>query len=299
VLVNVPDNPSGESFEIAWGDQRAVVTEVGATLRQYVAGDRDLIEGFKASEMCSGGRGQLLLPWPNRIRDGSYEFGGRRLQLPLSEPERHHASHGLVRWTSWRPCDRAPDRIRLELVLHPQPGYPFQLELGAEYSLSAAGLRVALSARNGGDGPAPFGAGSHPYLKPSGEAIDGGMLWVPARSYLEVDERLVPTGRRLPVAGTPFDFRQARPLGDSVLDTCFADLEEPAVEFDGVRLSWDDSYNHLQLFTGDTLSADRRRRGLAVEAMSCPADAFNSHQGLVVLEPGGAWRGSWTLARSS
>ena len=288
-------NPSGEQFEITFGELRAVVTEVGATLREFAAGGRQLLDGFPESEMCSGGRGQVLMPWPNRIRDGAYGFGGRRLQLPLSEAERHNASHGLARWSSWRAIEQAPERVRLALTLHPQPGYPFLLELGAEYSLSADGIRVRLSARNDGVSPAPFGVGSHPYLKPMADTIDTAVLRVPARTYLELDERLIPTGRRLPVEGTPFDFRTARPIGETVLDTCFADLDEAVVELDGLRLSWDDPHRYVQLFSGDTLSADRRRRGLAVEPMSCPANAFNSGEGLVVLRPGETWSGSWSL----
>jgi aldose 1-epimerase len=290
-----PSPPSGEQFEIASGDRRAVVTEVGATLREFVAGDRVVIEGFAVGEVCSGGRGQLLAPWPNRVRDGSYQFGGRRLQLPLSEPDRHNAIHGLVRWSPWRRLDRSPERIRFGLELFPQPGYPFHLELEVDYSLLDAGLRVEFAAVNRGDGPAPFGGGSHPYLKSRAARIDGGLLRVPARSYLEVDDRMLPTGRRLPVAGSPFDFREARPLGDTTLDTCFADFTEPAVEFDGLRLSWDGAFTFGQLFSGDSLSPDHRRRGLATEPMSCPADAFNSGEGLVVLDPGQSWSGSWRL----
>src|SRR3979411_1230033 len=97
--------PSGEQYEILFGDQRAVVTEVGATLREYLSGGRAILEGFASSEICSGGRGQVLMPWPNRLRDGAYAFGGSRLQLPLSEPERRNAIHGLVRWANWRPLE--------------------------------------------------------------------------------------------------------------------------------------------------------------------------------------------------
>ena len=59
-------------------------------------------DGFAADEMSSGGRGQLLMPWPNRVRDGAYSFDGRDLQLALTEPRRSNASHGLARWAAWR-----------------------------------------------------------------------------------------------------------------------------------------------------------------------------------------------------
>ena len=230
-------NPSGEQYEIAAGDRRAVVTEVGAALREYAAGDRRLIDGFGPGEMAGGGRGQLLLPWPNRIRGGAYSFEGRNLQLPLTEVDRRNASHGLVRWASWHPVSRTAETVKLGHLLHPQPGYPFLLALTVEYRLTPAALEVELTATNGGEQPAPFGCGSHPYLKPRAK-LDDGLLRVPAHTYLEVDERLIPTGRRLPVEGTPHDFRQPRPIGTTSLDTCFADFEEPAVEFDGIRIEW-------------------------------------------------------------
>jgi aldose 1-epimerase len=295
MATNLSLHPSGEQYEIFFGDQRAVVTQVGATLREYWSAGRAVLDGFAVSEMCTSARGQLLMPWPNRLRDGGYEFGGRRLQLPLSEPERHNAIHGLVRWSTWLPVEHTQDRIHLSVILHPQPGYPFLLELAVDYSLGPEGLRTIWSVHNLGSEPAPFGAASHPYLRPRTELIDGAVLQIPAQSYLEVDERLLPTGRRLPVAGTPFDFRVARPVGDLIIDHCFADLDGSAVEFDGLRLAWDGNHPYLQVFTADAVAPERRRRGLALEPMSCAPDAFNSGDGLTLLAPGDYRSGTWSV----
>jgi aldose 1-epimerase len=287
--------PSGEQYEIILGEQRAVITEVGATLRDYTLGGRPLLDGFAVSEICSGARGQVLMPWPNRIRDGRYEFGGQPEQLALSDAALHNASHGLVRWAAWRPLEHTRERLRMGITLHPQPGYPFHLQLAIEYVLGTGGLRTTLSAHNLGSEAAPFGAGCHPYLRPRAGLVDAAELRLPAAVYLEVDERLVPTGRRLPVAETRYDFRERRPIGDTVFDLCFAEFLEPWVEFDGIRLSWDGNLRFLQVFSGDTLAPERRRRGLALEPMSCPADAFNSGDGLVVIAPGDYWSGSWWI----
>jgi galactose mutarotase-like enzyme len=235
------------------------------------------------------------MPWPNRIRDGAYEFRGHRLQLPLTEPDRHNAIHGLVRWSTWQPVEHTQERIHLAFTLRPQPGYPFILELAADYSLGPNGLRTIWSAHNVGSEPAPFGAASHPYLRPTTELIDGARLRIPASTYLEVDDRLLPTGRRLPVDGTPYDFRVPRPLGPAVIDHSFADLDGSAIEFDGLRLAWDANHPFLHVFTGDTIAPERRRRGLALEPMSCAPDAFNSGEGLTVLEPGDYRSGSWSV----
>ena len=73
----MPSGPSGEQYEIAGGGYRAVVTESGGALRLLEHDGRPLVDGFGEDEMSPGGRGQLLMPWPNRIGDGAYTFGGR------------------------------------------------------------------------------------------------------------------------------------------------------------------------------------------------------------------------------
>src|ERR1700732_1099165 len=114
--------PSGQQFALTTGDQRAVVTEVGAGLRTYAAGDRDVVDGFPEDEMATIGRGQVLLPGPNRIEEGQYEFAGRMHQTSISEPARHNALHGLTRWVNWTAVEQAKDRVLMSLVLHPQGG---------------------------------------------------------------------------------------------------------------------------------------------------------------------------------
>src|SRR6185503_5265381 len=120
---------------------------------------RDRIDGYDRHEICSGSRGQALLPWPNRIADGSYEFGGTRHQLALNEPTLGNAIHGLVRWTAWTVGHLAPDRVSMHHTLFPQPGYPFGLNLQIDYAIDAAGLSVCTTATNIGTDACPYGAG--------------------------------------------------------------------------------------------------------------------------------------------
>jgi aldose 1-epimerase len=63
--------PSGEQTEIRAGEQQVVVVEVGAGLRSYMLGRRALLDGYAAEEMAGVGRGQVLIPWPNRVEDGA------------------------------------------------------------------------------------------------------------------------------------------------------------------------------------------------------------------------------------
>jgi len=291
--------PSGEQIELTLGDQRVVVTSVGAGLRAYSAADRDVLDGYPADAMATSGRGQLLLPWPNRIQDGSYEVDGRRHQLPLNEPERENAIHGLVRWSSWTVVEHAADRVVLRHVLHPQPGYPFMLELQVEYGLTAAGLTVVVSATNLGAEVAPYGAGAHPYLAVGAGGADEASLRVPARTVLQADKRGIPVGSKL-VEGTELDFREQRPIGSAQLDHCFTDLDRDddglaRVHLDGTTLWADEGYPYLMVFTGDGLP-DVNRRSLAVEPMTCAPNAFRSGEGLTRLDPGQAHRATWGIS---
>ncbi len=297
--------PSGEQIEIAHGDQEAVVVEVGGGLRTYSAAGRDILDGYGADEMSSSGRGQVLIPWPNRILDGKYEFDGRRHQLPIDDVDEQDAIHGLVRWAAWTVAEREPDRVVMEHVLHPQPGYPFSLAIAIEYALSDEGLRVAATATNLGTSPCPYGAGAHPYLTVGTPTVDSLVLRSPGRTVLRSDERGIPVGADS-VEGTDYDFRRPREIGATRLDNAFTDLERAddglarvelrnPSEDRGLTLWVDESYRYLMLFTGDPLP-DVDRRSLAVEPMTCPPDAFRSGQDLFCLEPGQSFTSAWGIS---
>jgi aldose 1-epimerase len=297
--------PSGEQFELEHGDWRLTAVEVGGGMRGLSHGDWQVLDGYAVDRMCSGGRGQALLPWPNRIDRGRYAFDGQSHQLALTEPLRDNAIHGLTRWSHWQAVARGTARVVLEHALDPQPGYPFALALRLEYELTGDGLRVRASATNIGVARCPFGAGFHPYFTcgPAGARVDASSLKVPATEYLSTDARGIPTGRS-PLDGTSFDFRHERPIGDLALDHAFTGLARDAdgrarVELASARgerritLWLDESYRYVQVFTGDTLPAPERRLGVAIEPMTCPANAFATGDELRVLEPGASLQCEW------
>jgi aldose 1-epimerase len=291
-------------IDIAHGAQKVAVVALGGGLRSYEVAGRPLLDGFTAGERPASGRGQVLAPWPNRIEDGGYEFAGRRLQLPLNEPANGNAIHGLVRAATWSVTELADDRAVLDYVLEPQPGYPFTLELSVEYALTAAGLAVTTTARNLGTEACPYGCGQHPYLTLGSSTIDGLRLQVPARTVGLSDERGLPE-RSESVEGTGYDFRGGRTIGTTVLDNAYTDLERGAdgrarVLLDdvaagaGITLWVDESYPYLMVFSGDPLP-DVARHSLAVEPMTCPPNAFRTHESLIVLEPGESTAGTWGI----
>lgn len=296
--------PTGAQLEIARGRQRAVVTEVGAALRSWSVDGVERLDGFGPDERPADYRGQVLAPWPNRLRDGRYELGGVEHRLPVDEPARGCALHGFVSSLPWEVEEHAEDRVSLALTVAPRDGYPFALRLGVAYRLDEHGVSSELTAANAGAGDAPFGAGFHPYLRC--ERADDARLQVPAEAIVPIDaDRLLPTGPPLSIAATESDFRRERPIGPTALNACYAGLERDADGIarvllttpDGPVTVWmDAAFEFALVYTADE-AADpaRRRRSVAIEPMTCAADAFNTGLGLRVLAPGDELEARWGL----
>jgi aldose 1-epimerase len=293
-MTAITEPPTGAQFELRRGRQRLVVTEIGAGVRSWTVGGRELLASFSAGDYDAAFCGRVLVPWPNRVRDGRYELDGAEHRLEVTEPERGNALHGLVLQSRWRGVRTSARRVALSYALHPRAGYPFELALAVSYELASGGVVMTLHATNVGAERAPFGAGLHPYLTPGGTEVDDMVLDVPARTRVPVDDRLLPSGAATPVDGTELDFRRARRLGALRVDACFGDLERSPAGVARVRLGthagagqltvWmDERFRFVQVFTADA--------AIAVEPMTCAPDAFNTGDGLVVLEPGASFTG--------
>ncbi len=209
----------------------------------------------------------------------------------------------------WTLVDAATDATTLALDLRPSAGYPFSLSFSVTYTLTSEGLSVQTTARNTGDGPCPYGAGAHPYVRvDDSQPIDDAMLRIPADATLEADARGIPTGVVCPVDGTDFDFRTPRRIGASVLDTAFTALSPDSDGITRISLAaasgnravtvWmDATHPFAMIYSGDTLTdVPRRRHGLAIEPMTCAPDAFNSGLGLITLQPGEAHVSTWGIS---
>jgi len=301
--------PSGQQFEIHRGNMRAIITEVGATLRVCEGAGQEFLFTFSQNEMSMFSEGQVLIPFPNRIDHGMYVFNGVTEQLPLSEPARQNAIHGLTRWMNWSLVRREGHRVILSLVLHAQDGYPFVLSLQETYTLTDLGLEVETVAQNIGSTALPYGHGHHPYLTVGTALINPDLLLLPANSYFITNDRLIPIPPAVSVAGTPFDFRTMHAIDDVMMDTGFTDLIFDPDGFARVKLAapgghplvtvfMDSNHQFLQVFTGDALPASAARRSLAVEPYTCAANAFNNGLGLRVLEPGESFTTLWGITVS-
>ena len=297
------DWPATEPREVVLraGNARMAVDLRGGGLRRLVVGEWDVLDGYPSGTVPEGWRGAVLIPWANRVRQGRWTWEDRHLQLDVSSTDQPHALHGLVAWQPWSVLEAAADSVSVATVLEPHPGYPFRLAAAVDYVLAPDRLTTTVRVRNPGPRAAPVAAGMHPYLH-VGAGEDGGIgdadLRVGARTALGTEGGL-PTGERTPFVG------EVGRIGDRALDTPLTDLVRDDDGWARVRLrgpagelvlAVDEQWPWLQVYTGDQFPDGQHRRSLAVEPMTSPPNALADGLDLVVLEPGGEWSGSWSLA---
>lgn len=295
--------PSGDQYQISFGEQRATIVEVGGGIREYEVGGRDVLDPYALADICDGAHGTPLVPWPNRLADGKYNFHGIDHQVAITEPSKNNAIHGFLRWYPWSVTRHQENRVTVSNRIFPQTGYPFTLNIEIDYVLNKGGLCVTTTASNLGNTVLPFGFGQHPYLSPGKGVIDDCTLELKAFTRVLTDNpRQLPSGSESSV-GTAFDFSQPRLLGSQALDYPFKDIERDKDGKAWVKLYapdgfcsniWvDESYPYIEIYTGDTLSVDRRRKGLGTEPMTCAPNAFQSGEGLLEIDPGESKTMQW------
>jgi aldose 1-epimerase len=292
--------PTVIQVDLAGRRVSATVTEVGATLRSLVVDGVEIVESFPADASPKQSQGAILVPWPNRVRDGRWTHEGETLQLDLSEPKALNASHGLLRTSPYAIERLADDRVVLRAPIHPTRGYPFSLATEVEYALTDAGISITHRIVNHGRSAAPVGVGAHPYLRIGDTPTAELTLTSPASTIVLVDDRLNPTGSA-PVPPEK-DLRDGPRVGDLTLDDAFTDIESrdgrvehvlTAPDGSTVTLWAEEVFRWMQAFVSTKLRPGGL--ALAVEPMTMPANAFNSGDGLRWLDPGETFEAQWGI----
>lgn len=291
------------SWTIRSGGHEAVIGRTGGGVRGYRVDGVPVVDSLGEREVASAYHGLVLAPWPNRVPDGRWIWAGQELELPVNEASSGCALHGLVAYSAWQLRELTGDAVELGVQVEPQPGYPFALDLTVRWSVGEDGLRCAMGVVNTGWDPAPFGVAVHPYVVLPGCGVDDLELTLPASTWLETDERLRPVALH-PVDGTDRDLRQGAPLRGRSLDTAFTDVTGQVARVAGgdrvVEVWADPAFGWWQVYTSDYFppGSERFRHALAVEAMTCGPDAFNTGRDLLVLEPGERWGAAWGVHAS-
>ncbi len=307
--------PPDTEFRLSFQHQRAAVSPWGASLRRYLLLDddgreTDIVWGYSGGKQKRGGQGDVLIPFPGRIGNGRYSFDGQQFQLECNDKEGPNAIHGFVRNLPWHVRDAQANRVmfdvRLDADQYASRGYPFSLEVRVTYELDAHGLSCSFMVNNVGQRAAPLGVGFHPYFTVGTSLIDEAEVEIPGSGYLEFNERLVPTGTILNVAGTPWDYRRYREIGRQRFNHCYVQLQRDAqgmataslrhaARGHAIDVVMDSGFSGVVVYTGDAI-ADEPRAALAIEPMTCASDAFNHPEwGLKRLASGGTFSGCYRV----
>ncbi|MGX9348309.1 aldose 1-epimerase family protein [Microbacterium sp. KNMS] len=300
-------DPTGEQVVLraqgALGEVTAQIAQVGASLRALTVGGVDLVSRYPEGERTPSASGIVLVPWPNRIRDGRWSQRGATEQLGISEPKYGNASHGLLRFAPYE-IVAGDAEATLSAVVYPQTGYLFTLATSVTYTLVDDGLAVTHRIRNAGDGEAPVALGTHPFFEIGGVDTADLVIAAPGTTWFEVDDRMLPVAEHDVDDAT--DLRGGVRLGDVALDRAYGDVvrgedglaRTTLTAPDGRTLTvWqDESFGFVQVFTTENYPG--RDLAVAIEPMTAPADAFNSGRALTWLAPGEEWVLRWGVSYS-
>ena len=252
----------------------------------------------------------ILFPFPNRIRNGTWQFEGKTYQFDKA-PESPTTIHGLLLNQPYQVENHTADGNGATLVcsLNSQDfpdvarQYPFPFKIEITYTLKDAVLTMETSIKNTGDRNMPMGFGIHPYF-----SVDLGteanasqaIITVPAAKYWELDEVLVPTGKQHDVSGTQ-DLQSGQPFAKLKLDHVFTDVQfvdgvsrcliENRDTGYGMIMESDAQFRELVVYTPPD------RDAICFEPYTCPTDAINLEArgipaGVIVLAPNETFSGT-------
>jgi aldose 1-epimerase len=261
-----------------------------------------------------GAGAPILFPFPGRVAEGSYAYRGRVHRLPPGG--QRHPLHGFVGLRPWEVEASGTDErgafVRTSIahadLRLPRLAFPGTYRLEVTHRIGPGGYAQEIAVHNVGDEAFPFGYGWHPYFRAPlgrGGSRSDCLLRVPADARWELTADLLPTGRRLAVAG-PYDLRRPSPLGDRSFDDPFtllrrdgdgwtrAELADPATRL-CVQVGADASFETFVVYGPRTAAT------VCLEPYTCAPDAYNLHArglpaGLRELEPGQTWRGALAVS---
>lgn len=213
----------------------ARVLTYGATLQSLVAPDRtgklaDITLGYDDArdyELHPNYFGVTVGRFANRIAKGRFVLDGKAYQLPLNNgPNSLHGGTAGFDKQVWRITSVVSSANAASVTMaltsaDEDSGYPGKLDVSVTYSLDEAGaLTISFEART--DKPTVVNMTNHALFNLAGEGSRLGVLdhvlTIPASRYTPVDSTLIPTGELRPVAGTAFDFRRGRAVGEAWRD---------------------------------------------------------------------------------
>jgi aldose 1-epimerase len=275
---------------------------IGCSLRHR--GEELLDQGGGLGEYAATGTTMgipLLYPWANRLAGFGYEAAGVEVTLERSSPllqrdENGLPIHGLLTaWPHWRlvraEADDAGAALDAELDFGAHPDllaafpFPHRLHIGVRLEGAVLSIRTTVTPRNA---EVPVSFGYHPYLRIPGAPRERWSVELPVRERLVLDERMIPTGRRVQARPEP------GPLGDRSFDHGYAKLEpgRPFVVAGAgrrIEVRFGERFPFAQVYTPP------RAQFICFEPMTAPTNALRSGEDLAAATPGESFGAAWSI----
>ncbi len=324
-LGEAPDGSSVGLVKLGSEHLRVGLTNYGARMLSIEAPDRDgrydhVLLGFRRADMVlkAGSFGAVLGRYANRIAGGRFTLDGTTYRLSRNDGD--NTLHGGKQSFSkkfWALAQRSDNAVTFTLESPDgDEGFPGDVSVEATYKITGSALHLDLAAIT--TKPTPLNLSAHPYFNLAGAAaldVHDHTLQVEANHILPTDTQQIPTGERLKVDGTVFDFRGPVAIGSRIRDAdpqllvargfdhCFvldgaagtlrrvARLVHPA---SGRVLDVETDRVGLQVYTGNSLNGSlvghggtyRMTAGLAIEAQAFPDAPNQPSFPSTILRPG-------------
>lgn len=216
-----------------------IITDFGGAVVSLKAPDRygrytDVACGFDSLwdyEHAGGRHGAIIGRVCNRIRGGCFLLDGKEYNLyKNSKGNTLHGgkvgfSHKI--WKSSMIDGREPSLVLEYISPDMEEGFPGTLRVKVTYTLTE-GNALSINYKAETDRKTIINLTNHTYFNLSGYAsgtVLDHTMWIDADSYVATDDDLIPTGEIKSVAGTPFDFREEKSLGQDI-DLLCADIKK-------------------------------------------------------------------------
>lgn len=240
----------------------------------------------------------ILFPTPNRTKNSIFTFEGKEYPAKM---------HGMARNAPFLVTETGEEETIPYItgclkITEKNPlftEYPFLCTLNIRISLTGQELHYSYEVINDGFSNMPFGFGLHPFFnRLSGSET----ISIPGRMVMERDKQMLPTGRLVPAANTPYDLTEGKQVNKLDLDDVYTGLlgeKKAIIEYPDfkVDIKADSSFSHMVVYTPQT------EKFFCVEPQTCSTDAINLYgrgekelSGLTVLSPGERKKG-WVVFR--
>lgn len=218
IFGKLSDGREVKLYTITGGTSFASITDYGATITAFRPfGDRDIIGGYdelSMYEMDNSNQGATIGRVANRIEDAEFTMDGAIYMLPANN--NGNCLHGGIGFKRkiWDVLEHTENSILLSCFSPDgDDGFPSDLVTKVRFTLIDATLVISYEAIPGGKTPIALTNHSYFNLEGFGGDVKDHLITIFAEKYTEVDERLIPTGSRPSVEGTPFDLRTPKKIG--------------------------------------------------------------------------------------